>query len=365
LRRVAVAPGLAGQILAKTIYGDGGSILVRAGTKLQEPLIRSMLRRGIATVWVVNDLLPDLDVPEPISERTRAAALAELRSAQGSMMQGGRPEAPLVGLQRALEGVMGEILTNTDVVLNMARLRSFDDYTYEHSLQTAVLAMGLGRDLGLDEYQLLRLGTGAILHDIGKARIPEEIVRKPGVFTSEEYEVMKTHARLGWQMVMAYETIMPTSAIVVLQHHERLDGSGYPSGLEGARLHLHSRIAAVADVFDAMRADQSYRPRLNPADIVRELEWEAEERLDRTIVAVLLRRWAVVSQGEIVRLSDGSLAVVEGHNPGNPLKPRVILMADPEAQPLLPTSCNLAETDLSVTAVLDDWPPGFRQSGQV
>jgi HD-GYP domain-containing protein (c-di-GMP phosphodiesterase class II) len=363
LRRVAVGPEIEGLYVARTVYDESGRhALIRRGARLEPSLIRAMLRREIRAVWVSNELLPDLEVPEVVREETRRQVRTAL---QQVLMAAERERLEGPGLERLREAVVAlvdEILENGDVVANMNQLRAFDTYTFEHSVQVAMISVLVGRELGLKRRQLYRLGTGSILHDIGKVAVPKEILTKPGRLTPEEFARMQEHCEIGWQLLQDEPAILPTAAIVVLQHHERLDGSGYPKGLRDGEIHLYSRIAAVADVFDAMRADREYRARLTPPQIVGELTAMAGPKLEAQAVAALLRRVAVVSQGEIVRLSDGGVAVVVRHRPGHPLAPDVVLAGDAQGRPTPPVEVALANHGLEVAEVLREWPPTLREA---
>jgi HD-GYP domain-containing protein (c-di-GMP phosphodiesterase class II) len=244
----------------------------------------------------------------------------------------------------------------------VSHLRAWDDYTFDHSVQVAMLSILLGRELGLTPYQLYRLGTGAILHDIGKVAVPKEVLNKEGPLTPEEFELMKTHCRVGWDIIQDHPSIMPTSAIVILQHHERLDGSGYPSGLKDRDIHLYAKITAVADVFDAMRADRPYRRRLNPRAVVEALTRDAGPKLNADMVRILLRKVAVVPQGEIVRLTNGLIAVVTGNNPGFPLEPLVVAFGDAHNRPIPRQDLNLKASGVQVAEILDEWPKDLVRS---
>ncbi len=167
-----------------------------------------------------------------------------------------------------------------ETVTRMVRAR--DPYTYTHQARVTELAEAIARAGGLDEDDIVGVAVAARLHDIGKMSVPSEILTFPGRLKPEAMELMKGHSRSGYDLLVGVDFPWPV-ADVVLQHHERIDGSGYPSGLSGDDIHLHSRIVAVADVAESMISHRPYRPALPVADAVDELESGAGTRYDQGI----------------------------------------------------------------------------------
>ncbi len=368
MRKAQVDPGLVGRYLARTVYEiDTRRVLVRSGTRLSESLLRGLSRHGVTDIWVTDEVMNDLEIRETVHFETREITRTAL---QNVLTNAANPAASPVGNTRAVVDaacrLVDDILHNDHVLHNIERIRSWDAYTFEHSIQVAIISIIIGRELRLPPEQLQRLGVGAMLHDIGKVLIPQEILNKQGTLTDDEFDVMKTHARLGWDLVHEqFAMIMPTSSIVIMQHHERLDGSGYPHGLPGGQIHLNSRIVAVADVFDAMRANRIYRKRRMPKEVWTALTRDAGRRLDARSVAALFNRVALVSQGEIVRLSNGMLAIVTEPSQGAPLEPKVRVVADEADTPIRPYDWDLRGSGCIVETTLDRWPAKVRERGEL
>lgn len=156
-----------------------------------------------------------------------------------------------------------------------------------HSIRTALLAMSLGRELELREEEITEIGLGALLHDIGKLFLPREILDKPCQLSDLEFEVIKTHSEIGYQVLSGQKWLPQTSIDIVHNHHERLDGSGYPNHLAGDEIHLYQRIVGVADVFDAMTSKRNYREALSYELAFREIVKESPRLLDDRIVWLL------------------------------------------------------------------------------
>ena len=367
LRRVQVDDAIVGKYAAKAIYGKTGRApLVRRGAQIRPSMVHALQRRGIEAVWVMDELFPELEAQEVVRQQTVDVTRRCLDDIFKTAKQSEGPSQPqALRLAAAVRSLVEDILQNDDVVANVGHLRAWDNYTFEHSVQVAILSVLLGKHLMMTEDQLVRLGTGAVLHDVGKVMVPQEILQKPASLTPEEFDIVRQHPRLGWDLVHdGFSSIMPTSSIVVLQHHERLDGSGYPSHLKGDEIYVFSRVVAVADVFDAVRAERNYRPTYAPRRVLQIMQEEAGPKLDREIVAALLAHVAIIPIGEIVRLTNGLLGAVTGLHPEDPLRPVVTVVADDRDMPIEREELDLRGTPLQVDQVLNAWPPGLAERAE-
>ena len=353
-----------GKYAAKTIYGPNRHLpLIREGTLIRSSMVEMMRRQGVPWVWVTDTVFPNLQVREIVKQETIDVARRSLGEAFRSVQESRVPsEASSLRLANAVSAVVDEIVTNKDVLANISHLRDWDNYTFEHSIHVSILSTIIAKHLNMTADQILRLGTGAILHDIGKLVVPQEILQKPSKLTDDEFDVIRQHPRLGWDLVHeGFDHIMPTSSIVVLQHHERSDGSGYPQGLKGEDIYIFSRIVAVADVFDALRSERNYRPVYPPRLVLQILREEAGTKLDARAMEALLSHVAVIPDGEIVRLTNGLLGAVVEANPEHPLQPVVEVVADEGNMPIERERMDLKETPVQVDLVLNDWPPGVEE----
>ena len=367
MRRVQVDEKIVGKFSAKTIYGgSGNTALLRRGTRIRPSMVDALLRRGVQSIWVTDEIFPDLEIQTVVRDETINVTRHCLADIFKSAQDHAAPtQSQALRLSAALRSMVDDILQNDDVVANIAHLRTWDNYTFEHSVQVAILSVLVGKHLMMTEDQLVRLGTGAVLHDVGKVMVPQEILQKPASLTAEEFDVVKQHPRLGWDLVHdGFQNIMPTSSIVVLQHHERLDGSGYPSHLKGDEIYVFSRVVAAADVFDAIRAERNYRPHYAPRRVLQIMQEEAGPKLDASAVQALLGHVAIIPVGEIVRLTNGLLGAVTALNQGCPLQPVVTVVADDRDLPITREALDLRDTPLRVDQILNDWPPGLAERVQ-
>ncbi|NLG95272.1 MAG: HD-GYP domain-containing protein, partial [Acetomicrobium flavidum] len=217
----------------------------------------------------------------------------------------------------------------------LAKVKEKDEYTFVHSLNVALLSGFLARRLqGNDKSLIEDVVIGGLLHDVGKAKIPLEILNKPGPLTDEEYAVMKQHPVLGLEMLNEAGINEETILSVTSYHHERMDGKGYPCQLRGNFIPFVARIAAVADVFDAVTTSRVYRTAESLYFAVSLIIKETNKHFDPKVARELISALGLYPPGTVVELSDGSTAVVISSNPGDLLRPVVLLLYDSEGNPI-------------------------------
>ncbi len=232
-------------------------------------------------------------------------------------------------------GMVESIFRNKDALVSLSRIRRFDEYTFRHSINVAVLSLNLAVSLGIVERELMRLGIGAVLHDMGKVRLPEGLIQKPGRFDDREYEIVKTHALHGASIILESKDLPAQCSSVPLGHHERYDGSGYPRSLTGLRVGKFGLITAVADVYDAMTSDRPYQKGMPATLALRKIYGWAGTHFHPIYVRRFIQCIGIYPVGSVVRLDTGELGVVVRQNPGDLLRPWVRLVLDRQGAPLL------------------------------
>lgn len=212
--------------------------------------------------------------------------------------------APLV------DEISQSIARNPDAFLNISRLKNKDDYTYLHSVAVCALMIALGKQMGLSSAQLKDAGMAGLMHDIGKAMIPEAILNKPGKLTDEEFEVIKAHPMRGWEAMVDAPDANPLTLDVVRHHHERVDGKGYPDAISGEDLSFFARMGAVCDVYDALTSNRCYKAGWQPAEALRKMaEWK-NGHFDERVFHAFVKTIGIYPSGTLVKLKSGRLAVV-------------------------------------------------------
>jgi putative nucleotidyltransferase with HDIG domain len=244
--------------------------------------------------------------------------------------------------------MVDSVFRNRDALLTLARLKSYDEYTLYHCLNVAVLTLHLGASLGIRQGELLRLGIGSILHDVGKLRLPLELVEKGERLTPEEFEIVKTHAVQGASIILQCASVPNDSALAALNHHERYDGSGYPRGVSGLSVGKFGLIVAVVDVYDAMTSDRSYKRRLSPTQALKKIyEW-AGSYFHPIYAQKFIQCLGIYPIGSSVVLDTGELGVVLRQNREQTLRPWIRLCRTPEGRSLIePVDVDLRESDPS------------------
>lgn len=260
------------------------------------------------------------------AKRVRNEAETIVRGFMDSVRNGKEIETGKV--HDAVGRMVDSVLNNQDALTSLARLKSFDDYTFAHSVNVCILSLTLGRHMGLNEAELHDLGVGAVLHDIGKMLVPEPILKKPGPLTDPELTVMKRHTMLGAELLYNTKEITDFSRSVALHHHERFDGSGYQDFLSGGSIHLFARIAAVADVYDAMTSNRVYQKGMRPEAALKKMYTLRGIHFDPELVDRLIKCLGIYPIGALVELNTGETAIVLMPNHSHPLQPHVLMFSD-------------------------------------
>lgn len=212
--------------------------------------------------------------------------------------------------QRLVDEINDSVARNATALISLARLKSVDDYTYMHSVAVCAMMIALARQLGLDEAQTRSAGLAGLLHDLGKAAMPLEVLNKPGKLTDEEFAVIKSHPVEGHKMLQAVGNVDPIALDVCLHHHEKVDGSGYPKGLKGDEISLFAYMGAVCDVYDAITSNRPYKMGWDPAESLRKMAEWSKGHFDQRVFQAFVKSLGIYPIGSLVRLASGKLGVV-------------------------------------------------------
>lgn len=309
------------------------------------PLVVSQTTRTVAP----RDL-----VRRSIDEEVGCAAI--LRGQAGQVVEGLFGQARLgraldtESSKALVQEIVGSVSRNPGALVSLSRLKTLDDYTYEHSVAVCALMVSLALQLGLDEDAVCEAGLAGLVHDIGKASVPVDLLHKPGPLTESEYALIKTHAERGYELLEDAPGVSQSILDACLHHHERPDGLGYPDRLAGDGVSLYAKMSAVCDVYDAITSNRPYKDAWNPAEsIARMAEWTQAGQFDPTVFKALVRAVGIYPIGSLVRLRSGRLAVVTEQNPGALAAPRVKVFFSTRTEMPLP----LEVIDLSRTTCID------------
>lgn len=313
--------------VARTIYDADGTVLLTAGMVLNEYFIRRLGELGVASAYIKDDTFNSLDyVPDVIAEQTRLETVKAVKDNFQALAVNRRINTRL--MKKAVDKILDDLLSSRDVLVNLTDIRTYDDYTFAHSVNVCVLSLMTGITLGMHELKLRDIGVGALLHDIGKIRVDRELLNKPGELTPAEYAEIQKHTTYGFDILRSYDDISLLSAHIAFQHHERWDGKGYPRALLRDDIHEYARIVAVADVYDALLADRPYRAAYSVNQAVAILTRMSDIYFEPRALSALVSNIAVYPVGSVVCLNTGETGMVVDVNRSAPTRPVVRVIFD-------------------------------------
>lgn len=356
MRLVSIRRLEPGSVLARdVITGRHGAVpLLRKGTTLERRYVIALERAGINAVYVHDEVSEGIHVTHALTDETRVQATRELERAltlthrpDGSISL---PEGAIDALTEVARVLATELAHCDDAIVALQDLAAADAYTMQHSIDVTALGILIGRRLLQDEgwidyrgdrryerleERVVQLGLGLILHDIGKLTVPQNVLTKSGPLDAEEWKLVRAHPLAGLDLVAAAD-LSAVARTVIRSHHERWDGSGYPEGLRGAAIHQFARIAAVADVYDAVTSERPYSVARPP-----HVGWETVlggdgTHFERQVVDAFRRVVAPYPPGAEIVLQDGRRGVVVSVDPAAPEEPLVRVAWNAAGEPIAP-----------------------------
>ena len=373
-----IVPGMA---VGMTVYGDNYEILLKKGVKLTQPYIDLLKKRGFLNIYIEEKDTEDIVIEDPISDKIRMMATKDIlkvyettrnsltnieaETGEGiircinSKIKKNFLESPAFHqLIKHIHFFLEEI-TSQDLLSGLNSIKSIANYTYEHSVDSAVISLLIAKKLCLDNTKMKQLAIGEFLHDIGKIFVREDILNKQDKLTPEEYDLIKQHPVFGYELLRDNDSIGIISAHVPYQHHERQDGEGYPRGLKGSnkinnskityeergKLIMVAEIATIADVYDACISDRPFRPGI-PPDLVYDLiEKGAGTHFNRELTALFLSITPKYPIGSEIRIRTGLYKGFTGYvmsvNENNILRPKIKIMYDRNKKAIKPMEIDL------------------------
>lgn len=344
--------------LAESVYDHLGRILMRNGLRITDRMIAQLKNAGIFSVYV-NDQYSQNQLTPPISTDLKVELTRELQNMYEILRlrhESGREvsESTLRPLNRVLElaeHILYEITRTPRQYLSFTDIKVQELYTVAHSVNVAILSLLLGLDAGLDRNRQRDVFLGAIFHDIGMNFINEKVFLKNGKLDVQEFLKIKEHPQKGYELIKDFSFANSYMKIIVLEHHEKLDGSGYPNQLHESKIHQVAKIVAVTDGYDAMTSDRIYSRAVSPYDALQHLIQASGKHLDAKLVELFVKKIMPYPEGCLVRLSNQTSALVVTTHENDPLRP-IIMPIDAVSKRLLTTPIDLSQVeDLRIEAI--------------
>lgn len=315
-----------GDRLAKPIYDNKCQLLLTRETLLTEGYIERLKKANVQCAYIEDALSEGIELNEIISDELKIRSVSTVKNVF-SALANDKTHVYTVKSYEIIQSLIDEMLSaiydNPATLYHMTELMGTDMYTYYHSAEVAILSMLVARSMGLNDTFVKKIGIGAMLHDIGKMKIDQTILNKIEPLTTEEIDALKDHPRLGYDMLKDSLEISPISRQIVLLHHEKLNGSGYPMGLSNAEIPIAVRVVTMCDIFNAVTSNRSYKRRMNADHALELLRAETVYELDREVFHHLLKVVNIYPAGTLVKLSDGRTAIVIKENPYTQTRPTV------------------------------------------
>lgn len=333
MRKISLERARAGLHVARTIQSLDGIILLSAGSELTEEKIQQLKRYNITEIYIEDEFSKGIVVPDVVKEDI----ILDIKAKIKTIMTTPSLKISVDGkkIMEMVDKLLNNILKSDFIIANLSDIRSIDDYTYSHSVNVCILSLITGIALGIKGESLRELGVGALLHDIGKIMIDEQILQKPTNLTINEFDEVKKHTVYGYEILKNSSNVNSTAHIIALSHHERKDGSGYPYSLKNNDIPVPARIVAISDVYDALTTNRIYRKKMLPHEVVDYMCSLSNKHFDKTVLDAFISHIANYPVGTAVKLNSGEKGLVAKYNKNFPNRPVVRIVIDENGKMLV------------------------------
>lgn len=296
-------------ILATPLLDSANRVMLATGKRLTEYMIGRLVLNGVEGIYIDDEISRGIDIAPPISPKLQKQVLDQLRKQN------------VDEIVNSAKDIVDEVADNADCLNSLILIKDYDGYTYQHSVNVGILSSVVGFASGMARDEVVNLTATALLHDIGKTAASLEILNKKEKLTDEEMEHLREHPVTGYQMLQKCDTVQSVIRVGVYEHHENMDGTGYPRGIAGDKIHTFARIIHVTDVYDAMISKRPYKDEIHPEDAMSFILGKSGTMFDPFIVDIFLRCVPAYPKGITIQLSNGEKAIVIHNYPEYPLRP--------------------------------------------
>lgn len=353
MRLISLENCQSGTKLGKSIYHENGRVLLAKGSYLTESLIKRLKQLNTHMIYIEDEASEGIDIKESIPEELREEAvhvitegldaIAGLNSKTSKLQNMMKTGRTVRSMQKIFKDLLKSLQENRTALNLLASTKIHENHVYTHSLNVSLYACQLAIENGLPIRNIEEIGLGAMLHDLGKMYVPQEILNKPGPLSNEEFERVKSHCELGFEVLRKVHEIPLPVSHCALQHHERMDGQGYPRGLKEDEIHKYSKIISVSDVFDAVTSHRTYRPAMLPHKGIEILYGGSGTQFDSHQVQLFKDCIAIYPPGLTVKLNDGRTGIVSQYHFHAVGRPEIRIIKDEENQEVQPYEIDLSK----------------------
>ncbi|MDY5578197.1 MAG: HD-GYP domain-containing protein [Lachnospiraceae bacterium] len=322
MKRILTKEANIGQVLAQDVYGTNDVLLVKKGSALNAEMIYSLIMKNVLYIFVEDEVVKtDNDEDESMigsyNQRLRKTEeykkfsknyqenVDSLKNSINNIVSMNADENDIRSMVEETMAILDGMVSGATVFDMLNNMKKYDDSTYTHCVNVSLICNVFAKWLGMNEEEIELVTTCGLFHDIGKVTIPQEVIKKPGKLTEQEYEVMKTHTTNGYEILKNYPQIAEEVKLAALMHHEKCDGLGYPLGLKGNAINKYAKIVAIADIYDAMTSARVYHGPLCPFKVIKIFEDEGYVKYEPRFIITFLQNVADTYMQNEVLLSDG------------------------------------------------------------
>lgn len=343
-----------GSVLARPVINSSGKVLLQTGVRMTASYIKRLQAMGYDVLFIRDDRLEDVEFPMSITGQTREVAYKTIKHVSGYIESGLQGSLVVADVRSTVQKMINDLLFSEDIIGNLVEIQGYDEYTFHHSINTTIVGLVLAIASGYSEQKLIEFGMGILMHDIGKILIPEAILNKKTPLTNEEFERIKDHTVDGFNILRKNNDFSLLSAHVAFQHQEKWDGSGYPRNLKGKEIHEYARVAAIADVYEALTSKRVYRKAVEPNEAFEYIISQSNAHFCPQTLEIFKKHIAVYPSGSGILLSNGQRGNVVKQNPTFPNRPFVRVFYENEIELTAPIDYNLAECPSLMIVAVDN-----------
>lgn len=358
MRLVAVSSIQENVFLAEKVLSSNGQVLLRSGAELTPPILKRLHSLGITYVYIEDARTDDIYIRPVLTEETRREAISVMSEAFSQVKKDLSTGSMKFGFHKmekqfaaVVRDIISQIKKRKEAIDLLTHLYAQDDYIFTHSLNVTIYTLALSMKLkNLTAKQTEEIGLGAMLHDVGKMMIPMPILKKPSKLTNDEFDLIKKHTELGFELLRKEHGLPLTAAHCALQHHERLNGSGYPRGLKGNEIHVFGKMIGIADVYDALTSNRIYRKAMLPHEGMEILYAGSGTEFETTFIEMFRKAIVMYPAGLTVWLNDGRKGIVSEQNEHVSDRPVLLILEEEGCNLDRPYQVDMAtETTIFIT----------------